>query len=69
MLTQQLRELEADSLIIRTVYPVVPPKVEYQLSELGKSINPILEAMREWGTDYMKKNGMNADCFMTGKSL
>jgi DNA-binding HxlR family transcriptional regulator len=65
MLTQQLRELEEDNLIIRTVYPVVPPKVEYQLSELGKSINPILDAMREWGTDYMKSNGMDANCFMT----
>lgn len=65
MLTQQLRELENDNLIIRKVYPVVPPKVEYSLSELGKSINPILEAMRVWGTDYMKSNGMEADCIMT----
>jgi len=65
MLTQQLRELEKDNLLIRTVYPVVPPKVEYQLSDLGKSITPILDAMREWGTDYMKSNGIDANCFMT----
>ena len=67
MLTQQLRELEEDNLITRTVYPVVPPKVEYRLSELGESINPILEAMRVWGTDYMKSQGIEADCFMTEK--
>lgn len=65
MLTQQLRELEEDNLVIRTVYPVVPPKVEYQLSDLGKSIKPILEAIRVWGTDYMKSNGIDANCFMS----
>ena len=64
MLTQQLRELEEDNLVIRTVYPVVPPKVEYQLSDLGKSIKPILDAMRDWGTDYMRSNGIDANCFM-----
>lgn len=53
MLTQQLRELESDRLIIRTVYPVVPPKTEYTLSEFGKSIVPILNAMCDWGNDYM----------------
>ena len=56
MLTQQLRELEKDSLISRTVYPVVPPKVEYQLTDFGKSIIPILNAMCDWGTDYL--NGL-----------
>lgn len=55
MLTQQLRDLEQDGLIIRTVYPVVPPKVEYSLSELGKSIIPVLDAMCNWGADYLKK--------------
>ena len=65
MLTQQLRELEKDNLVIRTVYPVVPPKVEYRLSDLGKSIKPILDAMRKWGTDYMISNGIRANCFMT----
>jgi DNA-binding HxlR family transcriptional regulator len=64
MLTQQLRELEADEIILRTVYPVVPPKVEYSLTDEGKSLMPILNAMRNWGTDYMKKNGIDANCFM-----
>ena len=64
MLTQQLRELEDDNLIIRKVYPVVPPKVEYSLSELGRSINPILESMRLWGTDYLQSQGLDASCFM-----
>jgi len=64
MLTQQLRELEKDNLIIRTVYPVVPPKVEYSLSDFGKSITPVLEAMRDWGTEYMKNTGSDASCFM-----
>jgi len=67
MLTQQLRELEEDNLIVRTVYPVVPPKVEYQLSDLGRSIKPILEAMRLWGTEYLKSHGIEADCFMMGE--
>ena len=64
MLTQQLRELEEDNLIIRTVYPIVPPKVEYQLSDLGKSIKPILDAMRNWGINYMRSSGIDANCFM-----
>lgn len=53
MLTQQLRELERDNLIVRTVYPVVPPKTEYSLTEFGKSMIPILDAMCNWGTDYL----------------
>lgn len=52
MLTQQLRELESDGLIIRTVYAQVPPKVEYSLSELGKTLMPILSMMCEWGKEY-----------------
>lgn len=55
MLTQQLRELEKDSLISRTVYPVVPPKVEYQLTDFGKSIIPVLNAMCDWGSDYLNE--------------
>ncbi|WP_270941139.1 winged helix-turn-helix transcriptional regulator [Romboutsia lituseburensis] len=48
-LTNQLRELEEDNLISRTVYPTVPPKVEYSITEKGMSLYPILEAMCEWG--------------------
>lgn len=65
MLTQQLRELEGQGLIIRIVYPVVPPKVEYELSDFGQSIKPILDAMYEWGTDYLVKNGKEVNCNMT----
>ena len=58
MLTQQLRELEADKLIIRTVYPVVPPKVEYQLSDFGRTIIPVLQAMCDWGGQYLQQDGI-----------
>ena len=64
MLTQQLRELENDSLVVRTVYPVVPPKVEYALSDLGKSIKPILTAIYHWGGEYMQKHGTTVNCSM-----
>ncbi len=54
MLTQQLRELEADGLIHRKVYAEVPPRVEYSLTELGKSVVPILQQMSQWGKDYLE---------------
>lgn len=52
VLTDSLRSMEADGIITRTVYPEVPPRVEYALSELGNSLRPILNAMREWGEEY-----------------
>ncbi|RDW15894.1 winged helix-turn-helix transcriptional regulator [Oceanobacillus chungangensis] len=52
MLTKQLRELEDEDIIERVVYPQVPPKVEYSITEYGKSLEPILEAMHEWGTKH-----------------
>lgn len=48
MLTQQLKEMEGDGLLLRTVFPEVPPRVEYELTELGHSVFPILEMMQEW---------------------
>ena len=48
-LTKQLRELESDGIIDRTVYPVVPPKVEYRLTEKGKRLLPVIETLRAWG--------------------
>ena len=52
MLTKQLRELESDGLVVRTVFPVVPPHVEYSLSETGRTLEPILLALRDWGESY-----------------
>ncbi|MEM7044135.1 MAG: helix-turn-helix domain-containing protein [Pseudomonadota bacterium] len=52
MLTKQLRELERDGLIVRKVFPVVPPHVEYSLSEKGRTLQPILLALRDWGERY-----------------
>ncbi len=54
MLSKQLRELEACGLISRRVYPVVPPMVEYELTEIGKSLEDIFEAMHRWGLRYME---------------
>lgn len=53
MLAQQLRELEKDKLINRVVYPVVPPKTEYSLTNFGKTLSPILDAMCDWGSNYL----------------
>ncbi len=64
MLTQQLRELELDQLIHREVYPVVPPKVEYSLTEKGKSLYPILESMFQWGENEMSEQGIQPHCSM-----
>lgn len=55
VLTDSLRSMEADGLITRTVYPEVPPRVEYALSELGESMRPIMKAMEEWGAAYKKQ--------------
>lgn len=55
MLTQQLRELEKDGFILRTVYPVISPKTDYRLTEFGKSIIPVLNSMCEWGTQFLER--------------
>ena len=52
VLTSQLREMEQSGLLIRTVYPEVPPRVEYSLTDLGRSLKPILDAMQSWGEAY-----------------
>ena len=64
MLTQQLRELESQQLVHREVFPVVPPKVEYSLTDLGRSLLPILVAMRDWGANYLKVRNLEPNCFM-----
>lgn len=64
VLTNQLREMESQKLITRTVYPVVPPKVEYSMTELGRSLMPILTAMRDWGTQYLRSQSIEPNCYM-----
>ncbi|MCE5285586.1 MAG: winged helix-turn-helix transcriptional regulator [Pelosinus sp.] len=65
-LTMQLRDMEADGLIVRTVYADIPPKVEYSVTELGKSLYPILELMCEWGQknigDRFEVTNKQCDC-------
>lgn len=56
VLTSHLRNMEANGLLIRKVYPEVPPKVEYTLTETGYSLKPILDAMYTWGESYKSKN-------------
>ncbi len=56
MLTKQLRELEADDLILRTVYAEVPPKVEYSMTDYGKTLAPLIKALQEWGSEYLERN-------------
>jgi DNA-binding HxlR family transcriptional regulator len=60
MLVLQLRELESDGLIRRLVYAEVPPRVEYELTEDGISMKPVLKSMSEWGVAYQKKRGIAA---------
>ena len=67
MLTQQLRELEAQELIHREVYPVIPPKVEYSLTILGESLMPVLTAMRDWGVEYLRSKNLEPNCYMMEK--
>jgi len=68
MLTQQLRELEAQELVHREVFPIIPPKVEYSLTELGKSLMPVLAAMRDWGAEYLHTKNLQSCCFMMKKA-
>lgn len=65
MLTQQLRELEAQKLINREVFPVVPPKVEYSLTETGRSLMPIIKAMRDWGAEYLRGKDSDSSNLVT----
>ena len=58
MLSKQLRELEEDGVINRTLYPVVPPKTEYSLTEIGQTLVPIVEALCKWGEHYVELAGV-----------
>ncbi|MDO4356180.1 MAG: helix-turn-helix domain-containing protein [Clostridia bacterium] len=63
VLTENLRALERDGIITRTVYPEVPPRVEYALSDLGMTLRPIIDAMQAWGENYQElvRGGADAD--------
>ncbi len=62
MLTQQLREMEEDGLIVRKVYEQVPPKVEYSLTPHGERLRKTLETMKEWGMEYAKDKNIKIAC-------
>src|SRR5258707_14088990 len=62
ILTAQLRELEHDGVIVRKVYPVVPPKVEYSLSKAGESLKPLIEAMQDWGDEHLLRTNAPIGC-------
>ena len=61
VLTDSLRSMEADGIITRTIYPEVPPRVEYALSELGESMRPIIKSMEAWGTAYKERKSGHID--------
>ncbi|MDL4839972.1 winged helix-turn-helix transcriptional regulator [Aquibacillus sp. LR5S19] len=67
MLTNKLRELEQDGVVHREVYPVVPPKVEYSLTEQGKSLHPILHMLEEWGKNYIKQSNKAMENFKSAE--
>jgi DNA-binding HxlR family transcriptional regulator len=63
MLTLQLRELEADGIVTRHVYPEVPPRVEYELTALGKALVPVMRSLREWGMRYLEERPQALDAW------
>jgi len=70
MLCQQLREMEQDGLILRTKYAQIPPKVEYSLTDLGKSFMPVIFSMNQWGMNYVSEsNTSEADEYSVRKSV
>ncbi|MEX0343312.1 MAG: winged helix-turn-helix transcriptional regulator [Rhizobiaceae bacterium] len=66
MITLQLRELEADGVIKRHVFAEVPPRVEYELTEFGRTLEPVLELMRSWGADFKNNKLANAKASAKG---
>ena len=61
VLTENLRSMEADGIVTRTVYAEVPPRVAYSLSELGESMRPFIDAMEQWGTSYRRNRACNSE--------
>lgn len=69
VLTQQLRELESQELIHREVFPDVPPKVEYSLTDTGRSLLPVIKAMRDWGIGHLKPQKQTIQTTKGSKTL
>lgn len=61
MLTHQLRELEGDGLVVRTIYPEVPPRVEYRLTDYGQTLAPVIDALKSWGDIHVKRHAIDID--------
>jgi Predicted transcriptional regulators len=61
-LTKQLRTLEKDGLVIRTVYNQIPPKVEYSLSDMGEKFKPVIKSLKDWGDEYITFSNRKKDC-------
>lgn len=61
MLTHQLRELEGDGLVARTIYPEVPPRVEYRLTDYGQTLAPVIDALKSWGDIHVKRHAIDID--------
>jgi DNA-binding HxlR family transcriptional regulator len=68
VLTQHLRELEDDGIVARTVYPVTPPRVEYELTALGRQLGPILDLLERWGADLISATGTSQGDFREASS-
>ena len=68
MLTLQLRELEDAGIVLRTVYAQVPPRVDYALTPLGHSLQPVLVALRDWGNSYARSQGQESDVSADGQA-
>ena len=62
MLSRQLKELEEDGIVNRVLYPVVPPKTEYSLTELGETLIPVIQALCQWGEDLFRRMGVPNPC-------
>lgn len=68
MITLQLRELEADGVIRRIVYPEVPPKVEYELTDFGRTLEPILVSLRDWGEAFQARGARDISAAVTAEA-
>lgn len=66
LLTDRLKELEEQGIISRTLYPEIPPRVEYTVTKSGKTLQPVLEAMRAWGSEHIQKADINCKSLRTG---